>query len=189
MKYLMVLMALLFVGCDIPHQETSKINYRPYISTSMAKVVMLDNTPDDVDPVEEQCDGSGWITHGDGHRTPCPGCEACGKGDFAEKAITEESKYIIYHFGAKWCAPCEKMKAQTWSDTGVKEAIAAEDAELYFLDADNKEHKEFFKFYKVSRYPTVIFVAREDLNNSIHKSEGYVGPNDMIKMIGSKLDG
>lgn len=24
-----------------------------------------------------KCDGSGFITHGDGHRTPCPGCDAC----------------------------------------------------------------------------------------------------------------
>lgn len=24
-----------------------------------------------------KCDGSGYITHGDGHRTPCPGCDAC----------------------------------------------------------------------------------------------------------------
>ena len=25
----------------------------------------------------QKCDGSGFITHGDGHKTPCPGCENC----------------------------------------------------------------------------------------------------------------
>lgn len=50
-----------------------KINYRPYISTNLAKVIMVDKE----DVVEEKCDGSGWITHGDGHKTECPGCSAC----------------------------------------------------------------------------------------------------------------
>ena len=50
-------------------------NYRPYISTNLAKATMVEV----VDVIEEKCDGSGWIIHGDGHRTPCPGCEACQK--------------------------------------------------------------------------------------------------------------
>lgn len=33
-----------------------------------------DKVPDDN---TELCDGSGWITHGDGHKTECPGCDAC----------------------------------------------------------------------------------------------------------------
>ena len=31
----------------------------------------------DEETVEELCDGSGWIVHGDGHKTECPGCPAC----------------------------------------------------------------------------------------------------------------
>ena len=54
--------------------DYTEINYRPYISTRLAKVIMIGS--DEV-VVEEKCDGSGWITHGDGHKTECPGCSAC----------------------------------------------------------------------------------------------------------------
>lgn len=37
--------------------------------------------PDEED--EAQCDGSGFITHGDGHKTPCPGCSKCQKSETA----------------------------------------------------------------------------------------------------------
>lgn len=48
-------------------------NYRPYISTNLAKATMIE--PAEI--IEDQCDGSGWITHGDGHKTECPGCSKC----------------------------------------------------------------------------------------------------------------
>lgn len=34
----------------------------------------------DEEEKEELCDGSGYITHGDGHKTPCPGCDNCETG-------------------------------------------------------------------------------------------------------------
>lgn len=40
-----------------------------------------DVTPDDEDDEAQECDGSGFITHGDGHKTPCPGCKNCEKGN------------------------------------------------------------------------------------------------------------
>ena len=52
--------------------ETGGDNFRPYISTSLAKIVMAGDNE-----ATEECDGSGWITHGDGHKTECPGCSAC----------------------------------------------------------------------------------------------------------------
>jgi hypothetical protein len=33
--------------------------------------------------VVQVCDGSGFITHGDGHKTPCPGCDQCKGGQVA----------------------------------------------------------------------------------------------------------
>ena len=61
-------------------------NYRPYISTNLAKVIMADKE----EVVEEKCDGSGWITHGDGHKTECPGCSAC-QGNDPEPELEPES--------------------------------------------------------------------------------------------------
>lgn len=48
------------------------------------------DVPDDEDDVQK-CDGSGYITHGDGHKTPCPGCENCEKSQTVP-IVTDEVK-------------------------------------------------------------------------------------------------
>ena len=47
-------------------------------------------TDSDDEVVEEKCDGSGWITHGDGHKTECPGCSACKNNTPEESTPTVE---------------------------------------------------------------------------------------------------
>jgi thiol-disulfide isomerase/thioredoxin len=54
--------------------------YRPYVVVHLAKAIMTTGDAPD-DPVADLCDGTGWITHGDGHKTECPGCAACKKND------------------------------------------------------------------------------------------------------------
>lgn len=76
--------ALVGFGFTANDQE---VNYRPYISTNLAKVIMTDS---DDEVVEEKCDGSGWITHGDGHKTECPGCSACKNNTPEESTPTVE---------------------------------------------------------------------------------------------------
>ena len=185
--------------------------------------------------VEEKCDGSGWITHGDGHKTECPGCSACqdkvkpkpepkpepsppickcgcqtegcdcqqsGKCfPLPEEAVKkndsdsskelekslEEPTYLIYHFGAQWCGPCEQMKKQTWDSSRVKKAIEDKDAKLYIFDEANPEHKKYFFYYKVKSYPTIIFLDSDDLNNPTYRSTGFMGPTDMVKTITERL--
>ena len=68
-----LLSSLLLAGA-VFSSTSSGYNHRPYISTNLAKAIIT-YSPDEA--VEEQCDGSGWITHGDGHKTECPGCAAC----------------------------------------------------------------------------------------------------------------
>ena len=83
-RLFIIVLTLLFVGGS-PTQSIiewrSNPEHRGFVSTRMAKAVMqmpvIDE--DEEDEVEELCDGSGWIVHGDGHKTPCPGCEACEK--------------------------------------------------------------------------------------------------------------
>tara|TARA_Y100001973_G_scaffold101839_1_gene165700 strand:+ start:79 stop:777 length:699 start_codon:yes stop_codon:yes gene_type:complete len=204
------------------------INYRPYISTNLAKVIM---TEGDDEIVEEKCDGSGWITHGDGHKTECPGCSACQKNivpdptpepeptkgcqcgcgkeeckcqengqcfplqeDVKKKESSQDSltslddpEYYIYHFGAKWCGPCEKMKQQTWASRRVKEAIEDKNAKLIIYDEANPEHKKFFLYYKVKYYPTIIFVDKDELSKPLHRSSGFVDATKMTKTINEKF--
>ncbi len=92
MRNLLVLFFAVFInGCgssvDVRDWKSNP-EYRSYISTRVAEAVLeydilTDETIDTIDV--EGCDGSGWIVHGDGHKTPCPGCDSC------EKEVTEET--------------------------------------------------------------------------------------------------
>ena len=57
------------------------LDFRPEISTGIAKVVMDVQVPDNKPDEDALCDGSGYITHGDGHKTKCPGCKACNDNE------------------------------------------------------------------------------------------------------------
>lgn len=72
----LLIASTLLVATTLAYSE-----YRPFIATRLAKAIMQnpDIAPEESD--EEICDGSGFITHGDGHRTPCPGCKACQKNE------------------------------------------------------------------------------------------------------------
>jgi len=98
-KLLLVLLSVFFVGCvpTTPQSSEFKNNpeYRAYIATRLAEAI-LDNPVVVDDEIEEElCDGSGWITQGDGHKTECPGCDACeGKGQAPEVEWANESEQI-----------------------------------------------------------------------------------------------
>jgi hypothetical protein len=80
MKQLSILILLTLVaGCaeTKTSQWKSDPEYRAYISTRLADAIIEYDILNDEVVVEERCDGSGWITQGDGHRTECPGCDAC----------------------------------------------------------------------------------------------------------------
>ena len=196
--------------------SSQEINYRPYISTRLAKVILQkETTPDDDN--KELCDGSGWITHGDGHKTECPGCSAC-KGNkpnvepeekicpcgcgkkgcecqtsgeclpLKENAAIEEVKYHVYHLGATWCPPCEKMKNITWKDAEVLKLIEERHGELHLYDMDNPDHKKFFDYYKVGLVPTIIIVKSSDLETPVYRISGYVSPERMKTILEGHLE-
>ena len=76
MKCLTVLLMLLVmvIGCE-PQSQT---DYRSAIACELALVSMgSDEAPSPTPNTTDKCDGSGWITQGDGHKTKCPGCPAC----------------------------------------------------------------------------------------------------------------
>tara|TARA_R100001244_G_C5137470_1_gene127178 strand:- start:120 stop:770 length:651 start_codon:yes stop_codon:yes gene_type:complete len=209
---------LLFFGAALTLSWAMyNINYRPYISTRMAQVLMSTDIPDN--NVIKLCDGSGWITHGDGHKTLCPGCSACegnepdpvvaececgcdkekcncqssgicSHDDNSQKNAIVENKeimYLIYHFGTKRCLPCERMKNETWNNDDVKSVMNKLGGELYLWDANDAEHKKFFDWYEVTLYPTIIIMPIDDLEHPIFRVSGYVGPEDMKNTLKEKL--
>ena len=175
--------ASLTVGCNAQDCDHSK-KMRAYQSTRLAIAAMNnpDATPDEVD--EELCDGSGWIIQGDGHRTECPGCSACKKKDGQKPMVADmQPEYNLYHFGAKWCAPCERMKKETWPDGKMVDFLKENKVKLYMFDVDNKEHDKFFKYYRVSSYPTVVLVGIDRLSKVMFKSVGFMNPETTIKKL------
>lgn len=53
-------------------------DYRDEIALDMALVTLQADVPSPSPTPDGQCErcgGTGWITHGDGHKTPCPECK------------------------------------------------------------------------------------------------------------------
>lgn len=103
------------------------------------------------------------------------------------KDAIRKIRYTIYHFGAEWCGPCRKMKAETWTDKSVKEAIDKYNAKLIMLDEGNKDHKKYFSYYKIGQYPTVIFLCNNDLDKPIYRASGFKDASQMLNTIKKEL--
>lgn len=209
------LISLLFVFSMCLSAESQEINYRPYIATRMAKILMQkDNKPDDNN--EELCDGSGWITHGDGHKTECPGCSACkdkqpdanvneeicqcgcgkkgckcqenGECFPIQSAKLEEPTLYVYYMGAKWCGPCQKMKQETLTDESVLDFMSKHNIKLMIYEETNPDHKKFFNFYKVELVPTLMIIDPDDLDNPKYRSSGFMNAKRMLEVLEENKD-
>ena len=133
------------------------INHRPYISTNLAKVIMTE----DEDTVEEKCDGSGWITHGDGHKTECPGCSAC------EDKVKPE--------------PDPKPNSGCDCGCGKQECNCQESGQCFPLKEDVKKKRiipRLFDVFRRSRilhlsfWSEVVWPMREDETADLGKQKG-----------------
>ena len=187
-------------------------NYRPYVATQLAKAIMLsDDVPDD-DDNKKICDGSGYITHGDGHKTPCPGCSACtGSKPVAEptskvckcgcnkaecscvdgsckKKGAVASHLVVYHFGAIWCDPCVQMKSRTWGNLPLRKFMEDKGVKLYFFDSDNPAHAKFFNYYNLSSRPTILVLRRDDLNHPKKSEVGFLDHKSFKAILRSELN-
>ena len=92
---LLVVLISIFIkimgGVDLLANET--VNYRPEISTSFAKVILTDPNNPEPNPETCPCEGTGYIIHGDGHKTEC----LCGPGCDCPIPSGEEEEYIPRH--------------------------------------------------------------------------------------------
>jgi hypothetical protein len=79
------------------------------------------------------------------------------------------------------------MKNETWKNDDVKSVIKKLGGSLYLLDADNPDHDDWFAYYEVGLYPTIIIVSVADLEHPIFRTSGYVGPEYMKKTLEEKL--
>lgn len=139
--------------------------YVAFIVNEYDKNENSDNDEDDV----QECDGSGWITHGDGHRTKCDGCKNCKRNESSTtnevnlfpEIITPpprivkkvDNKQILY-FGADWCDHCKRFKnneipkLQKMGITVHKE----EGADVKIVDASSNMNELIANNSKLTKY-------------------------------------
>lgn len=181
-KMLMLCCVLLFSG-SLQAQDRNET--RAFIATRLAQSLLSKPVKPD-DTVKELCDGSGFIVHGDGHRTACPGCKACQKSEEnLQQPVAESPKpeYYIYHFGARWCNPCERMKETTWKDEDLKKFIDEKNIKLIIFDEEDRENKKFFSYYKITSYPTIMVVKVDELEKVLSRRIGFTDSNGIKTMI------
>jgi hypothetical protein len=69
-------------------------------------------------PVKCECNGTGYITHGDGHKTPCPDYPGCTKGAGQKpveiKPVVKPvlKNAVIEVYSSERCPPCALFKRQ-----------------------------------------------------------------------------
>lgn len=183
-KKILALCLLFFLdGCD--QDQRFKNPARAFVATRLAQSFLTNiETPDN--EKEELCDGSGFIIHGDGHKTECPGCKACQKKEpIIDNAIaaTQDPEYYIYQIGAEWCGPCRLMKQTTWQDKDLIELMDNKKIKLEFINEEDAENKKYLSYYKITRYPTILLIKSNELDKVLYKRIGFSNPKDIKKMI------
>ena len=80
MKYLSILLLLLFVGCS--EQKTEKIDLATFEVHSAYSIIyekgqspVIPPAPNNQVHARDKCPTGGWIVQGDGNRTRCPNCD------------------------------------------------------------------------------------------------------------------
>lgn len=83
MKNLWVLcLALVMTAAGCGGPSTAQENFRDAVAVEMTLATMVDGAAPAPSPYRcARCRDTGWLTHGDGHRTPCPDCQSGSAGD------------------------------------------------------------------------------------------------------------
>lgn len=152
-----------------------------------------DEKPDDASKCE--CNGTGYITHGDGHKTKCPcdnctcakkeepqtestckcGCNKEGCTCSIEKKVQEtplkEDIFVIEKWTATWCGPCKQWNAQ---EKPILEKAGYEVKEMDW-DLNTARAQEL----EITRIPTVVLYK----NGVIIEKKVWFMANDIINTI------
>jgi len=130
----------------IPFGSVTAENMRVKIGTELALVIMSGSTDSDLDIEECPCKGTKYITHGDGHRTPCPcgdNCK-CSKpqgdmgdvGDQIEKDLFEPKS--LCNCENCDCKDCGCLDGECSCPHNAEASAAEEDEDMPAMTAKEK---------------------------------------------------
>ena len=105
---------------------------------------------------------------------------------FTEKKWTDilrmarqRHKPIFVDAYAIWCAPCQEMKKQTFTDKKVGDYFNAHFINVS-LDVEKGEGIKLDDQYEISSYPTLLFL--DENGKLIRKSEGFLDVKQILEV-------
>ena len=107
------------IGSGPSLENIEKAKTEINLSIDRAEEGIIKETVDDNKPVACECNGTGFIVHGDGNKTPCPAGENCkSKKKTAAMMMSnpEEKNGLINFYTLPGCAPCQRWEneVQPW---------------------------------------------------------------------------
>ena len=131
------------------------------------------------DPLKCPCKGTGDITHGDGHITPCPYHQKSDKNEEEEPQPYSDSsdddpfpflpdKQMVW-FTASWCEPCQQFKYNEVPKLKYKGWRVSPDKNAHIKIVDVDEHRELYDKYGNGRgIPAfILFVDKQEVASII----------------------
>lgn len=121
--------------------------------------------------------------------------------DWADAGITKDalaakSKPVFLFITTDWCTFCKKMKAETFADPEVQDALSNKFVSMYIdpekqgtarFTGEELSYKELAAKLGVTGYPTSVFYS--DGGEVIGIQPGYIGIDDMKQIAGYIGDG
>lgn len=95
------------------------------------------------------------------------------------------NKVVFLDIYATWCGPCKMLKRNTFSDSEVGEVFNKNFINIA-IDAEKGEGEEIARKYKVSGFPTLLFVNPD--GSVVKSTMGYHNPKQFIELGKSVLN-
>ena len=100
-----------------------------------------------------------------------------------------EAKPVLLDFYADWCIPCIELDRVTFTDEGVRAALADYKTVKVDLTSMSSEDAETVREkYDVAGVPTLVFLDEEGREVEAARIVGFIGPERMVERIGEVDD-
>lgn len=164
----------------------------PYRNEGRVAFVVNESEPSPLkkneDKVECECGGTGVLTHGDGHKTPCP-CKGtgeckCGKDIKPNPDLTKSRKRILY-FTADWCGPCQAFKRielPKLEKAGVTSSWLNDKKETSIEMVDIDQDAELFNKYRGNRASIPLLILLDENDKEVSYLIGQYPHTKVLEM-------
>jgi V8-like Glu-specific endopeptidase len=98
----------------------------------------------------------------------------------------KDEDLMVLQVGAKWCPPCNKLKAAVKSSKTFQAFIKTSTEGYFFIDVDSKDptQKGWANLIKAKSYPTVVIFKRKDGKwKEQVRFEGYRSPDSILSLL------